>query len=166
MRNGDESTGGGRITRVCWMWERVASVQPPPPEPPSLNVKCLTGRLLEEGLQRTEAPLEPGGGGGLWLPAWVLVSHCHSAKTGTALQQTATFLPTGCSLNSPRRQQMLLVPFLFTDGFKPLQRIGGDSARTSAPVFHMMGCLRLFRGKRGKKGNKFSFDGSTAHYTL
>lgn len=48
------------------MWERVASVLPPPPEFPSLNVKCLTGRLSEEGLQRMEAPLEPGGrvGGG------------------------------------------------------------------------------------------------------
>lgn len=46
---------------------------------PSLNVKCLTGRLSEEGLQRTEAPLEPGGGAGGALAA---ASHCHSAKTG------------------------------------------------------------------------------------
>lgn len=31
--------------------------------------------------------------------------------------------------------------FLFTDGFRPLRRIGSDSARTGAPVFHATGWL-------------------------
>lgn len=66
VRNGDEPQGVGRIMWVWWMWGCGSMWRPclPPPNSPltSLNVKCLTGRLSEEELQRAVAPLEPGGG--------------------------------------------------------------------------------------------------------
>lgn len=83
------------------MWERVAGERAASPSrAPSLNVKCLTGRLSEEGLQRTEAPLEPGGGVGGWRAGGGLVEGggveggglwlCHSAKTGAAADSNAS----------------------------------------------------------------------------
>lgn len=88
----------------------------------------------------------------LWLPGRISASHRHSATAGAALQQTAAFSPSRCSFNSRRPQQTMIWQFSFTDGFKPVRRIGGDRARTSAPVFHMIGRLRLFRGKDEKRG--------------
>lgn len=56
-----QGVGGLRGAAGCG--ERVPGAQPPPPE-----LKCLTGKLSEEGLQRMVAPLELGGGGywGRW----------------------------------------------------------------------------------------------------
>lgn len=91
MRNGDEATGGGKDYEglvAVQMRKHVATMSLQPPPPKVLNVKCLTGRLSEEELQRTMAPLEPGGGmcrvQRLLLPGRVFVSclmpgsHCHS----------------------------------------------------------------------------------------
>ena len=85
VRDGDETIGGGgRIMRVGWMWGRGSMWRPqthvsPNPPPEVLNVKCLTGRLSEEELQRAVAPLVLGGlGGGLTLSGWVFVSLPHA----------------------------------------------------------------------------------------
>lgn len=50
---------------ACGDYEHM-SLQPRPPQ--VLNVKCLTGRLSEEKLQRAVAPLEPGEGGSAEAP--------------------------------------------------------------------------------------------------
>lgn len=42
---------------------------------PSINVKCLTGRLSEEELQRAVAPLELGRGGGSPRPSFCQLPH-------------------------------------------------------------------------------------------
>lgn len=93
---GWSNRGLGGIMRVCWMWgcgsmwRPWTRVSPTLPRPSYvLNVKCLTGRLSEEELQRAQAPLQSGGGGKcrvqrLPLSGWVFVSclmpgsHCLS----------------------------------------------------------------------------------------
>lgn len=86
-RDGDEATGGGEDyvgLADAGMQERVASANTRlsgPSFPQVLNVKCLTGRLSEEELQRAAAPLDPGGGkcrvqGSRSQPGFLSVASC------------------------------------------------------------------------------------------
>lgn len=84
-------SGGCGDAGACGDYEHM-SLQPRPPQ--VLNVKCLTGRLSEEKLQRAVAPLEPGEGEVQRLPlaGWVFVScfmagsHC-TAITGMLMHR-------------------------------------------------------------------------------
>lgn len=135
------------------------------PPLPSLNVKCLTGRLSEEELQRAVAPLEPGGGrrGAEALAprlsfcqcphASITLSFCN-AITGRVLHRESndlTVLLSGYSIVIIHLRHMLFLHFSFTDmlSLKHYREWAGNKHRSSTDppnslVSQMIGCLHLF----------------------